>query len=59
MKRYVIMLSIVLGTLFLAKAQKVPTASELATKNIEELDKRLKLNPTQRNIIYNYILICC
>ena len=56
MKRYVIMLSIVLGTLFLAKAQKVPTASELATKNIEELDKRLKLNPTQRNIIYNYTL---
>lgn len=42
---------------FAANAQqKMPTASEMATKSIEALDKRLKLNPTQRSIIYNYTL---
>jgi len=40
-----------------ARAQKTPpTATEMATKNIEALDKKVKLNPTQRSIIYNYML---
>ena len=37
------------------KAQKIPTAEELAKKNIEEIDKRLKLSSTQRNVVYNYV----
>ena len=57
MKKYVLTLLMVSGMLFFAKAQKAPpTATELATKNIEALDKKLKLNPTQRNVIYNYTL---
>lgn len=56
MKQYLLTLSLVMGTLFFASAQKIPTATELADKNIEALDKKLKLNTTQRNIIYNYTL---
>lgn len=37
------------------KAQKIPTAEELAKKNIEEIDKRLKLSSTQRSVVYNYV----
>lgn len=54
MKRIVLMLVLCLGLVFTGKAQKVPTAEELAKKNIEELDKRLKLSPTQRSVVYNY-----
>lgn len=54
MKRLILMLLFVFGVLFSSNAQKVPTAEELAKKNIEELDKRLKLSPTQRSVIYNY-----
>lgn len=57
MKRYVLMLSMVLGTVVFARAQKVPpTATELTTKTMDALDKKLKLNPTQRGIVYNYTL---
>lgn len=48
------MLVLVLALFTTVKAQKVPTAEELAKKNIEEMDKRLKLSATQRSIIYNY-----
>ena len=44
-----------LGAFFSTWAQKIPTAEELAKKNIEEIDKRLKLTSTQRNVIYNYV----
>ncbi|MEE1946565.1 hypothetical protein VRU48_15675 [Pedobacter sp. KR3-3] len=54
MKKLMVMLVLVLGVAFAGKAQKVPTAEELAKKNIEELDKRLKLSPTQRSVVYNY-----
>lgn len=54
MKRLILMLVLVMGVCFSGNAQKVPTAEELAKKNIEEMDKRLKLSPTQRSIIYNY-----
>ena len=41
----------------MANAQKkMPTAVEIAQKNIEALTKKVKVNPTQRNIIYNYML---
>jgi protein CpxP len=57
MKKYVIGLFVFLSfnTLLIAQ-QKTPTATELATKSIEKLDKRLKLNSTQRSVIYNYTL---
>ena len=49
-----------LGMIFFAKAQKAPpTASEMATKSIEAMDKKLKLNSTQKNVIYNYTLDLC
>lgn len=57
MKRYVLILMMVAGLGLFAKAQKVPpTAVEMTDKNIEALEKKVKLNPTQRGIIYNYTL---
>lgn len=56
MKKSFLILSMILGMATFAHAQKVPTASELTTKNVDALDKKVKLNPTQRNIIYNYTL---
>jgi protein CpxP len=55
MKKLIVMMMLVLGTFFSSRAQKIPTAEELAKKNIEEMDKRLKLTPTQRSVIYNYV----
>lgn len=45
---------LIFGAFFASFAQKQPTAEELAKKNIDELEKRLKLSPTQKNVIYNY-----
>lgn len=42
------------GVIFAVNAQKIPTVEELAKKNVEELEKRLQLSPTQKNVIYNY-----
>jgi len=57
MKKYLLMLMMATGLSQFANAQKVPpTAVELTDKNIEALDKKVKLNPTQRGIIYNYTL---
>lgn len=33
---------------------KMPTPDELAKKNVDELETRLKLSSTQKSIIYNY-----
>lgn len=56
MKKYVLMLLITAGFVSFSKAQqqKTPTAAEMATKTMDALEKRLKLNSTQKNIIYNY-----
>lgn len=54
MKKLILILSLAIGLFGAVKAQKVPTTEELAKKNIEEMDKRLKLSPTQRSVIYNY-----
>ncbi|KIO78325.1 hypothetical protein TH53_04740 [Pedobacter lusitanus] len=60
MKKSVLTLCMLLGMIIFAKAQKAPpTASEMATKSIEAMDKKLKLNSTQKNIIYNYTLDLC
>ncbi|MEJ5963200.1 hypothetical protein [Pedobacter immunditicola] len=55
-KKYLLMLSMICGSVLMAEAQKMPTAVEIAQKNIEALTKKVKINPTQRNIIYNYML---
>jgi hypothetical protein len=55
MKKLILMMILMLGAFFSTWAQKIPTAEELAKKNIEEIDKRLKLTSTQRNVIYNYV----
>ena len=54
MKRLFLMLLLVAGVCFISNAQKVPTAEELAKKNVDEMEKRLKLTPTQKSVIYNY-----
>ncbi|MES2651247.1 MAG: hypothetical protein V4663_05875 [Bacteroidota bacterium] len=54
MKRLIFMIVLIFGAIFSSIAQKQPTAEELAKKNIDELEKRLKLSPTQKNVIYNY-----
>lgn len=60
MKRSVLTLVLVLGGLYIATAQqKVPTPVEIATKNIEAMEKKVKMSPTQRSIIYNYTLDLC
>lgn len=55
MKKLILITVLMLGVFFFSWGQKIPTAEELARKNIEEMDKRLKLTPTQRSVIYNYV----
>lgn len=54
MKKVIVLFLMVigLGTLAIAQ-QKAPTPSEIAKKNVEDLDKKLKLNDTQKSIIYS------
>ncbi|MBB6498888.1 hypothetical protein [Pedobacter cryoconitis] len=60
MKRYILTLLMVSGIIFYASAQKTPpTASEMTAKSVEALEKKIKLNPTQKSIIYNYTLDMC
>ncbi|GAA3974105.1 hypothetical protein GCM10022246_28040 [Pedobacter ginsengiterrae] len=55
MKKVIFLFLIVIGINSLATAQqnKVPTPTEIAKKNVEDLDKKLKLNDTQKSIIYS------
>lgn len=54
MKKVIVLFLLVIGFGSLAIAQqKVPTPSEIAKKNVEDLDKKLKLNDTQKSIIYS------
>eukprot|EP01133_Synstelium_polycarpum_P011346 gene11346-13228_t len=55
MKKYIVLLMLLFAVSTLTKAQpKPPTAQEITAKIMEEYDKRLKLNSTQRGVIYNY-----
>ncbi|MFD2584093.1 hypothetical protein ACFSR6_16440 [Pedobacter vanadiisoli] len=56
MKRLVILFLIVVSVNGLVRAQqnKMPTPTEIAQKNVEDLDKRLKLNGTQKSVIYSF-----
>ncbi|KQR69566.1 hypothetical protein [Pedobacter sp. Leaf176] len=54
MKKFIILFLMAIGFGSLAIAQqKAPTPSEIAKKNVEDLDKKLKLNDTQKSIIYS------
>ncbi|MFC4211969.1 hypothetical protein ACFOWA_12290 [Pedobacter lithocola] len=55
MKKVIFLFLMVFGVTSLTFAQqnKVPTSSEIAKKNVEDLDKKLKLNDTQKSIIYS------
>ena len=54
MKRLILMVLMVMGLGFVSNAQKIPTSEEIAKKNVDEMEKRLKLTPTQKSVIYNY-----
>lgn len=55
MKKYILILFTIIATCSIANAQKTPpTATEMATKSMDAMEKKIKLNPTQRSIIYNY-----
>jgi len=56
MKKIVFLFLLIIGTFGLAGAQqnKMPTPDEIAKKNVEDLDKRLKLNDTQKSVIYRF-----
>jgi hypothetical protein len=56
MKRLVILFLIIVGVNGLVRAQqnKVPTPAEIAQKNVDDLEKRLKLNGTQKSVIYSF-----
>ena len=56
MKKNVLILFVLITLITSVQAQKVPTATEIATKGVAAMEKRLKLNSTQKNIIYNYTL---
>lgn len=56
MKRYILVIMLLIGVNSLTKAQqKMPTAQEMAVKNVDELEKKLKLTSTQKSVIYNYV----
>lgn len=58
MKGLILMVLLMLGISFSSSAQKMPTADEMAKKNVEELEKRLNLTATQKSIIYNFAYEC-
>lgn len=56
MKKYILVVMLLVGVHSLTKAQqKMPTAQEMAVKNVDELEKKLKLTSTQKSVIYNYV----
>lgn len=56
MKTYILLAFLLLGMRSITKAQqKMPTAQEMTVKNVDELEKRLKLTSTQKSVIYNYV----
>lgn len=53
MKKLVLMFALLVGLALNVSAQKIPTAQELAKKNIDEMETRLKLSATQKSVLYN------
>lgn len=58
MKRYLLTLTLLGGVLFGASAQsnKIPTATDIASKYVQALEKSVTINTTQRSIITNYAM---
>ncbi|UKT63669.1 hypothetical protein [Pedobacter mucosus] len=56
MKKVIFLFLVVMGMCGIANAQqnKMPTPDEIAQKNVEDLDKKLKLNDTQKSVIYRF-----
>lgn len=55
MKKFLILLYLTIVTTLFANAQsKMPTAEEIAKKNVDELETRLKLTSTQKSVVYYY-----
>lgn len=55
MKKFIhVLCAILVTTLSAAAQQKMPTAEEIAKKNVDELETRLKLTSTQRSVVYHY-----
>lgn len=57
MKKLLLMIAFVAGLSSLVSAQQAstpPKPEEITKKSVDELDKRLKLNATQKSIIYNF-----
>ncbi|PST85166.1 hypothetical protein C7T94_03410 [Pedobacter yulinensis] len=51
-----LLLAAVSGSLSAQQPPKMPTAEEIAKKNMDDLEKKLKLNPTQKTVISTYVL---
>lgn len=54
MKRIALMLMLMVAVVLSSRAQKMISADEIAKKNVDELETRLKLTATQKGIIYRY-----
>lgn len=54
MKKLILVLGLAIGVFFSSNAQKIPNPEEVAKKNVDEMEKRLKLSPTQKSVIYIY-----
>lgn len=56
MKKFLsaLLLFTTMATAAMAQQPKMPTPEELAKKNVDELETRLKLSSTQKSVIYNY-----
>lgn len=58
MKRVLLILLMSFGIMGIVNAQqnKTPSPDEITKKSVEELEKRLKLNATQKSVIYSFTL---
>ncbi len=54
MKKLLFLFFILCNVSVVMAQPKMPTPEELAKKNIDELETRLKLTSTQKSVIYNY-----
>lgn len=55
MKTYILTVLLFLSAgPFVIAQNKIPTVQELTTKDMAELEERVKLSPTQKGVIYNY-----
>lgn len=54
MKNFCLLFVFSLAALTLKAQPKMPTAEEMAKKNVDELTERLKLSTTQKGVVYNF-----